>query len=155
MQSTESNRCKTDNKYREYGACEIAGVYSRTMPYVGSVTDGETGILAADDPGEWLAALKILVSDPDWRIQIGKNANRDVHRRYSTQTVAEAWVPHIREIAARGPFPPLRVSRMRTLPVPKALDRMRTLAIQVGAVYQAGGVNEVVRSARRRLRDGP
>ena len=48
-----SNRAKTNNKYREYGACGIPGAYSDMPPYQGSVQPGVTGVLVKPAEGAW------------------------------------------------------------------------------------------------------
>jgi glycosyltransferase involved in cell wall biosynthesis len=88
---TEANRCKTDNKYREYGACRIAGVYSAIAPYRQSVRDGKTGLLLGDSPSEWRAAVEDLITNSERRSRLGKGAYQDVYTRYRIETVAPQW----------------------------------------------------------------
>ena len=53
---------------------------------VGSVAEviknGSTGVLTSLDPEEIATALKSLISNPDLRIQLGKNAKTDMNARY-------------------------------------------------------------------------
>jgi len=72
---------KTDIKYREYGGCRIPGIYSAVPPYVDSVVDGHTGVLVANDPAAWLAALARLRAEPAAGAAIAAAAFADVSTR--------------------------------------------------------------------------
>jgi hypothetical protein len=72
---------KTDVKYREYGGCRIPGIYSAVPPYTDSVVDGRTGLLVANDPAAWLAALVRLRSDPAEGAALATAAFADVSLR--------------------------------------------------------------------------
>ena len=72
---------KTDIKYREYGGCRIPGLYSAVPPYVDSVVEGKTGLLVANDPAAWLAALARLHADPTTGAAIAAAAFADVGAR--------------------------------------------------------------------------
>jgi glycosyltransferase involved in cell wall biosynthesis len=89
--------CKTNNKYREYGGCRVAGVYSATSPYVECVRHGETGLLVANDPEAWIAALEALIDAPALRAAIADRAFEDVRRNYNQASSAR----QLREVLAR------------------------------------------------------
>lgn len=93
----EFHRSKTDTKFREYGACAVAGVYSRTEVYASVVQDGQTGLLVENTPQAWLEALARLVEDPLLRRQIGQAARLEVQRRYDPQRFHETWLEHIEQ----------------------------------------------------------
>ena len=61
------HRSKTNTKFREYGACSIAGVYSNVEVYAHCVRHGETGLLVANDAEAWYRALRQLVGDAPLR----------------------------------------------------------------------------------------
>jgi hypothetical protein len=46
LRDSDGNRAKTGNKYREYAALGIPGIYSDMPVYSSSVRHGETGYLA-------------------------------------------------------------------------------------------------------------
>lgn len=89
--------CKTNNKYREYGGCRVAGMYSAASPYVECVRHGETGLLVENDPGAWTAALVALIEDPPLRAAIAERAFEDVRRNYNQAASARS----LRELLAR------------------------------------------------------
>jgi glycosyltransferase involved in cell wall biosynthesis len=92
-----ANRAKTDNKYREYGACGIPGVYSDMPPYQGSVEPGVTGLLVDPSSEAWLSAILLLANQPEERRRIAEQAEQDVRKKYSVVSVARTWNECIRE----------------------------------------------------------
>jgi glycosyltransferase involved in cell wall biosynthesis len=71
---------KTDIKYREYAALGVAGVYARCSPYLDSVADGRTGVLADAGAAAWLEAIDRLVASPATREAIARAARDEVAR---------------------------------------------------------------------------
>ena len=108
---------KTDIKYREYGGCRIPGVYSAVPPYVDSVVDGQTGLLVANDPAAWLAALARLRADPDTGAAIAAAAFADVSSRRDMQHTGRRLAAAHGAVAMSAPgrprreFAPQRVTR--------------------------------------------
>lgn len=83
--------CKTSLKYREYGGCGVAGVYSAVPPYVDDVRDGETGLLVDNDVDAWVAGLRRLIDSVSTRRTIAANALADVERKFSPRISAQRW----------------------------------------------------------------
>lgn len=98
-------RSKTNNKFREYAACRVAGVYSNVDVYASCVEDGRTGLLVSSAPGTWFTALAQLIDDATLRQQIQQQAFRYVRTRYSVEAMQATWLTHIHEVIgrARGP----------------------------------------------------
>jgi hypothetical protein len=82
---------KTNNKYREFGGCGVAGIYSNFPPYAGSIVHEETGLLTGDSSSEWEAAIERLVFDRDLRLKIVANAKNDIFLNYSFEQSVESW----------------------------------------------------------------
>lgn len=89
------NDCKTNNKYREYAACRIPGVYSDSPVYTDWVKHGETGWLAEHTEEGWHDALVRLIEDPPLRRKIREQAWSDAVARFSVPLCAEQWIRHI------------------------------------------------------------
>jgi len=92
-----ANRCKTDNKYREYATSNLAGVYSNLPPYE-RIKNGETGMVADNDPELWYNAVKKLLDDPDLRCRVIRNAREDMLQNYRVDKIAgemirKIWLP--------------------------------------------------------------
>ena len=66
-------RSKTNNKFREFGACWIAGIYSNSEIYANCVEAGKTGLLVSNADGEWYKAILALMQDTSLRQAIQKN----------------------------------------------------------------------------------
>ena len=85
------HRMKYFNKYLEYGSLGVAGVYSLGSPNADVVIDGGTGILCANEPDAWDAAIRGLLDDPGRRERIARAAWADVEERFSADALSAAW----------------------------------------------------------------
>ncbi|MBN3789898.1 glycosyltransferase [Burkholderia sp. Ac-20353] len=99
MANLASNLYKTNNKYREYGAMRIAGIYTNTSPYKESVTDGVTGLLVEHNPDAWYRALETLVTDRALRERIADAACADIRQNYAQDVVAAQWREFLADFA--------------------------------------------------------
>lgn len=146
----ESNRCKTDVKYREYGACGIVGVYSDLLPYRRAVRDGVTGIIAENTPAAWLQALTGLLDDIAATRRLGNNAVADVRERYCVDKVALIWSDFFiradRELRQRGTRPVAIV-----VVEPSLRTRLSMLRLLVAISYREGGLTLIARRVSRRV----
>jgi hypothetical protein len=84
-----SNQYKTDNKYREYAALGVPGIYQDAAPYAG-VRDGETGLIAGGTRS-WREAMEMLIGDPALRQRIRNDARVDAEKRRGLSNVAPQW----------------------------------------------------------------
>lgn len=85
------HRSKTNNKFREYGACGIAGVYSNVDVYSDSIKDKETGILVENNSSDWINAIELLIHNPELRKKIAKNAKEKVKSEFSFSHAISTW----------------------------------------------------------------
>jgi glycosyltransferase involved in cell wall biosynthesis len=127
------HRSKTNNKFREYGACRIAGIYSNVEVYASCVRDRETGLLVSNDSESWFQAIVRLVEDAGLRARIQRQARAYVEEHHSQDHFEERFLGQIERIlgdraglsvwdenaagskggqAAHGTLPPSRVPRM-------------------------------------------
>ena len=104
------HRSKTNTKFREYGACRIAGIYSDVDIYADCVRHGETGLLVSNTADDWYRAMRRLVDDVDLRRTIQRQARAAVEVRYSQQRFEEVFLKQIEQLTS-GPHalavPPL------------------------------------------------
>jgi glycosyltransferase involved in cell wall biosynthesis len=141
-----ANRAKTDNKYREYGACGIPGVYSDMPPYQGSVEPGITGLLVNPSSDAWLSAILLLAHRPDERTRIAAQAEHDVRNKYSVVSVAPTWSECMREthdVLRRCPSHLVRAYLGGVVLVDLSRG-VRILWLQVQDAYSKGGVRLVL-----------
>ncbi|MBP3454380.1 MAG: glycosyltransferase [Clostridia bacterium] len=90
-----ANRSKTNNKYREYAACGIAGVYSNMPVYQSCVVDGENGMLADYTCQSWTEKIEELICNEELRKRITSNAYLDVRKNNHIDAVARKWYEDI------------------------------------------------------------
>lgn len=150
---SEANRCKTNNKYREYGACKVAGIYSDLPVYRGSVVHTKTGLLVENRIDAWRSALDSLLTNDSWRSEMSTLAYADVQERYCVERVAEAWSNELLAVGKRldgkgGPSP-IRMAEPNI--IDKVLGYLATTRMQVSTSYHEGGFRLVVERAGGRV----
>lgn len=119
------HRCKYFNKYLEYGSLGIAGIYSSVPPSADVVVDGETGLLCANEPAAWQAALGRLVDDAELRLRLARAAYEDVERRFSVRALEAHWRAALAPLLAhRAPSVETRAVRLPRGRLRHALDRL-------------------------------
>jgi hypothetical protein len=164
------HRCKTNNKYREYGACGIAGVYSDVPVYSGCVEHERTGWLVPNRPGAWLDSLSRLVEDDALRARIQARARDDVRVRHSPEAAEAQWAAQIDEVL-RSPAPPAAMDQAGSAALvpdpPGPAERLRALfrkaqrfvgrAVRLGpgpalqGAYRYAYDRKILRDIQRRL----
>jgi Glycosyl transferases group 1 len=98
---TNFYRSKTNNKFREYGACRVAGIYSDVEVYRECVTDQETGILVDNIEESWYQAMVQLIEDENLRLHIQTQAEIVVREQYSEEIFESTWMEQIQAILDR------------------------------------------------------
>jgi glycosyltransferase involved in cell wall biosynthesis len=94
----EFHRGKTNTKFREYGACRVAGIYSDVEVYADCVKPGDTGLLVNNEPEAWYEAMARLIEDAGLRNQIRDGAERYVRQHYSPEAFEQLWWQHIQQV---------------------------------------------------------
>jgi glycosyltransferase involved in cell wall biosynthesis len=96
-------RCKSNNKFREYAACGVAGVYSNMAVYNTSVVDGATGLLVDNTEDSWLRGIQRLIDDQSLRRRIERDARVYAREQWNESRTDAAWMSMIEPLAARRP----------------------------------------------------
>jgi glycosyltransferase involved in cell wall biosynthesis len=96
---------KSNNKFREYGACRIAGVYSNVAVYADCVQAGATGLLVPNEPAAWFDALARLVRERDLRERIQNQAQVFAREHYDLEKFANEWLEQIKAVMVQTPHP--------------------------------------------------
>ena len=104
------HRCKTNNKFREYAACRIAGIYSNVDVYSDCVRDGETGLLVENNEDAWHAALVRLLESDSLRSEIQSRGRAYVESHYRQEHFEEAFWGQIQRVLG-GPLAGRRMLR--------------------------------------------
>lgn len=147
----EANRSKTDNKYREYGACRCAGIYSNVSPYSDVVKNSVTGVLVENTQSAWLEAVSDLLAHPAKRAALAQGALDDVRARYDILQVSKAWADFFVSFAGRFSHKarPLDAEMPWPRKLRRRLDRTR---LNLAIVYHEGGLPLVARRTAHKLR---
>lgn len=109
---TPFHRCKYYNKFLEYGAAGIAGVYAAMPPYTDVIRDGANGLLATASSAAWYAALKRLIDDAALRRNLAAEARREVEAGHRRGVVCVQWRCLVERFAL-GPAPTVNAQQVR------------------------------------------
>lgn len=74
------------NKYIEFSAAGIPGIYSDTHPYKGTIHNKQNGILAGNSTVEWSQAIASLVKDRELQEHIVTTSQDELHNYYSSKS---------------------------------------------------------------------
>jgi glycosyltransferase involved in cell wall biosynthesis len=96
---------KCNNKFREYAACRIAGIYSDVTIYSECVQHGTTGLLVSGQSGSWYAALARLMEDTTLRTRIQDQAEAYAREHYGQDKFCAAWAAQIQAVLAATTTP--------------------------------------------------
>lgn len=84
-------QCKTNNKFREYAAAGVVGVYLDTPLYAEAVRHGENGFLISGQPGTWYEIIRYAIDHADQLEGMRRAARALAEERYSLEAVVERW----------------------------------------------------------------
>lgn len=128
---------KTNNKFREYGAMGVCGVYSDVPIYSECVTHGVNGMLVDNSSESWYIAIKQLITDKELREKIRRNATVDVKTYYSMENTYNDWM---RIINTLPDVPTAEFNNILRLNVGTAIDtRFRYTDLRIDAFYNVMG----------------
>jgi glycosyltransferase involved in cell wall biosynthesis len=102
MPDTDFHKCKHYNKFIEYGAFSIVGVYSDVKPYNRVVQNGENGILCGNSPDEWFEAVCSLIGDKESLMRIRNNLNHQMRMQFGIERVAQDYLKTVPELTQYG-----------------------------------------------------
>jgi glycosyltransferase involved in cell wall biosynthesis len=130
-------RCKSNNKFREYAACGVSGVYSDMPVYNTSVEDGTTGLLVKNDEQAWFAAVERLVSDAPLRTRIARDATTYAREHWNEQATDRQWMEMIEPLALRaGQDDALAPGRQRVTGTRPHRSGVHVVATALGLISQ-------------------
>lgn len=89
LRNTNFNNSKTNNKYREYSALRIPGIYSNIKTYNKSIINDFNGLLSENDDKSWFIAIKRMIDDENLRSTIAQNAYNDILVNYNINKFAK------------------------------------------------------------------
>ena len=89
MPDTPFHACKHYNKFCEYAAAGIVGVFSDVPPYTRIAQRYTGSVLCDNTPESWYAQLKALIDDPQKREALRAEASRNANGPLCVASVAE------------------------------------------------------------------
>jgi len=95
LEDSAFNRCKSNVKFREYGARGLAGLYSNIPVYAEWVEHEQTGLLVENTEASWYSAMKYLVDHTEDARRMGKNARLFAENNFRLENYAHAWMDQI------------------------------------------------------------
>jgi hypothetical protein len=113
-------RSKTNNKFREYGASGIAGIYSHNDVYSDCVRQEVSGLLVPNDADAWYDAMERLIEDEALRTRIQRQARRYVREHYGQEKFEQLFLEQLHDVLGMAAAPvPLKVA---SSPLPAAAE---------------------------------
>lgn len=91
LEDNHFNHCKTNNKFREYSACGIPGIYANSPPYAEWIEHSHSGYLVGHSQEEWHKALVTMIEDRSLREQMKVNAAAIAREHFAVKGCAESW----------------------------------------------------------------
>jgi len=108
LQDTEFHSCKYFNKFLEYGALGVAGVYSNVMPFTFVISNKENGILVDNTSESWYQGIKSLIVDENKRKMIMNKANKKIENEFTLEKIADEISSGIMELLQfKAPYCPI------------------------------------------------
>jgi glycosyltransferase involved in cell wall biosynthesis len=87
---SEFNRGKSWQKFLEYSALGVPGVYSRVTPYEMVVEQNKNGFLV-QSLSEWESCLRALIEDASLRQRMGQVAQETVRKDWMLSELVQRW----------------------------------------------------------------
>ncbi|WP_054956211.1 glycosyltransferase family protein [Paenibacillus dakarensis] len=95
LERTLLHDCKSNNKFREYSACRIPGIYASSPAYEEWVKHKENGLIISGGTEEWYEAIVQMIEHPELRQKIADQAEQDSLRNFSVDACADKWKTQI------------------------------------------------------------
>jgi hypothetical protein len=102
LEDTPFHRSKTNTKFRDYGACRVAGIYSNVPVYSSCVEHERTGYLVENTTESWFSGMCKLIEDASLRNKIQSAAYDEVYDQYRQQVVEDEWMVEIQELLSKN-----------------------------------------------------
>ncbi|WP_339291838.1 glycosyltransferase [Paenibacillus sp. FSL W8-0187] len=95
LPSSDFHKCKYFNKYLEYGAIGVPGIYSNVEPYVFIVENGKNGVLVNNSTNEWVNAIKNLIENKMLRQKIIEESRTRLESHFTLDKIADEIVSRL------------------------------------------------------------
>lgn len=96
LHDNKFNKNKSNLKYLEYGALNVAGAYSNVEPYK-DIKKKNSGIVVENTAKEWENALISLIENRELYESIMVNSRKDISENYTVKNSSEKWREILKE----------------------------------------------------------
>ena len=140
MPETPFHACKHYNKFVEYAAAGMAGIYSDVPPYDRLRDFPGCAMLCPNTAEAWTEAIRTLAEDREAREEMRRKAAECARKELSPQTCGEQMLREIRRFGAGA-----QGGRFGLLPVYKAVNVFKRTATSLKGHGPAGFVKHACR----------
>ncbi len=116
MPDTPFHNCKHYNKFCEYAAASVVGIFTDVQPYTRAKTMSDAGVFCENTAQAWYQSIKGLLTDPAERERRRKRMSVYAHTVFSVEASAMAFYEEFRRIPAALSGKPLRLVTLRIKP---------------------------------------
>ncbi|MBO4697246.1 MAG: hypothetical protein J5643_08215 [Lachnospiraceae bacterium] len=102
MPATKFHACKHYNKFVEYAAAGIAGIYSDVPPYSRLTEFQDCVILCENSEQSWVDAISLLIDNPEGREMVRENACRTAAGKLSVRETANGVLEMLESLPQRS-----------------------------------------------------
>ena len=102
MPDTPFHACKHYNKFTEYAAAGIVGIYSDVSPYTRLKEEIGIGVFCKNTVQAWYEAISGLIENGERREQLRESATRCASERFSVAAAAEGLWQQLEECGVSG-----------------------------------------------------
>ena len=146
----EFHRGKSNLKFREYGACGLAGVYSDMSVYNTSVEHEITGLLVPNEDAAWEAAIERLIVDAKLREGIAERARIHARAHFNETVTDREWMDGISAAVAQARPVPVVTGGNTAAEKLVGLARFAgRLGKKIGPVFREHGLSTVLQRTWR------
>ena len=146
MPDTPFHACKHYNKFSEYAAAGIVGVFSDVYPYTRIKAFPGCAVFCDNTPEDWVQALKALIEDADGREEYRRRAVRCAREKLSISASAEGLAEGLPDTASLDPTA-VRPFRGWLGPM-----KVWNLCMRLGTKVRGYGMAGLFDVARKRMR---
>ncbi len=100
LPTSDFHACKHYNKFTEYSAAGVVGIYSAKPPYDRLQDKRVPGLFCPDDPDAWVEAICHLIDDMPLRERLRQEACRLTRGPFSVRGVADSLARDAQDILA-------------------------------------------------------
>lgn len=151
MPDTEFHRYKHYNKYIEYAANDIVGIYSNVYPYTEIIKDGENGFLCNMNKEEWIEKITYCIDNYDKLVGVKKKIKEEAEARFSVTQTSEIFIKAVPQVLEYKSARNFNIISLLSLPILRILNflyRINNYIIANGVKTPVALYNKVIKKSK-------